>query len=384
MELRLVVEINEQQEEVLRLWSSTKMSTSEELATVVAAAFSEYAERHRRLGQDGILSESGKMRSPYAFGISNVTYGEIREEVVLEPVAGVALPIDRGEVLRIVQENEGGQCVDFNAFSMNDYKERLDVGRTRAWNGGIFVRRGAILYSNSPRDRAMFEILQMPDTCRAETTGARCNAALFERGFGLSWHTNCQDTLAECVGEFGLTPDDVHDSFNMWMNTEVDQDGQLIVGPNTGRKGDHVDLLAAMDTLSVPVICGSGDVMFTSNFALKNIRIQVFSASDSSLRRVEQIDKYFQQLGNVRSASDFRVAEIRAERQLRRDPDYVPHFRLHPLTSKKVVVELTDAKCELLTHMRADHHIPGSSDAEIVRACSLLAYLRRADASIRR
>src|SRR6476620_11223665 len=54
-------------------------------------------------------------------------YGEKRWEHRLEPVTGKAVPVMRGEVLRISQTS-GGTCADFNAFNLHDYKEFLDCG----------------------------------------------------------------------------------------------------------------------------------------------------------------------------------------------------------------------------------------------------------------
>ena len=48
----------------------------------------------------------------------------------------------------------------------------------------------------------------------------------------------------------------------------VDEDGHAFMTRQTTKKGDYVDLLALMDVLAVPNVCGA-DVMKTSNFALK-------------------------------------------------------------------------------------------------------------------
>ncbi len=81
-------------------------------------------------------------------------------------------------------------------------------------------------------------------------------------------HTNCHDIQAEAQREYGLTPDDVHDCFNLFMCTEVAIDGHAAMTRQNTKPGDHVDLLALMDVLAVPNVCGA-DVMRTSNFSLK-------------------------------------------------------------------------------------------------------------------
>ncbi len=53
---------------------------------------------------------------------------------VLEPGTGKAIELLAGQILRIEQV-EGGQCVDFNAFNLHDYKEFMHCGRTRTVHG---------------------------------------------------------------------------------------------------------------------------------------------------------------------------------------------------------------------------------------------------------
>jgi Uncharacterized conserved protein len=140
-----------------------------------------------------------------------ISYGKERFDLVLQPISGKAVPVYAGEVLRIIQV-EGEQCVDFNAFNLHDYKERMDVGCSRG-STGFRPKKGDILSSNPPRYRPMIGILEMSPTCQTDVLGRTCHATLFEMYFGLERHTNCQDTIAEAISEYGLTPDDVHDSF---------------------------------------------------------------------------------------------------------------------------------------------------------------------------
>jgi uncharacterized protein len=169
--------------------------------------------------------------------------GKRRLDLVLQPVTGKAVPVHKGEILRISQM-AGGQCVDFNCFNLDDHKEYMSVGHMR--RESFRVAPGRFIWSNPPRYRPMMKILSMPPTCVTDTLAARCSAAVFEAHYGIDDHPNCQDTLAESIGEYGLTPDDVHDSLNLWMNTEVDHIGYYTVW-NSGKAGDYIDLLAVMD-----------------------------------------------------------------------------------------------------------------------------------------
>ena len=69
----------------------------------------------------------------------------------------------------------------------------------------------------------------------------------------------------------------------------------------TTKTGDHVDLLALMDVLAVPNVCGA-DVMRTSNFALKPLKLTVFAATEADLARVPKTPV----LASQRTPKDFR------------------------------------------------------------------------------
>ena len=176
--------------------------------------------------------------------MTTATLGSCRLDLTLQPVSGKALPVHKGEVLRVTQV-EGEQCVDFNCFNLHDHKERMSVGHMRVQ--GFRVRQGHLVVSAPPRYRPMMAILHMAETCVTDLLGARCDATAGEREYGLLNRTNCQDTLAESIGEFGLSPDDVHDSFNMWMHTAWGESFRVL--RNIGPSGDYVDLRAETEAL---------------------------------------------------------------------------------------------------------------------------------------
>jgi len=302
------------------------------------------------------------------------SYGPKREDITLEPVSGKALPVYRAEVLRIIQV-EGEQCVDFNAFNLRDYKEYLGVSNTRSYHG-FRPKKGDIVWSVHSRNRPMYAILEMPETCVTDLLGGRCKAALhYGEGFTpdrYGTHTNCQDTLAASIGEYGLTPDDVHDSFNMWMNTEWDSTGQYWITQNTGRKGDYVDLLAIFDTLAVPIVCGSGDTGITSNYAFKPLQIQVFEKSDETERLVSFYEAKYGDL--QRRPEQFKVNGIKQERGLRRDPNYVPEFVNFPIKKRRIPVELTEEEYDALQQLKECGF--GNTDGEALRMAFFKWYHR--------
>ncbi len=283
------------------------------------------------------------------------------DEVVIQPGTGKAIELRRGQVLRIEQV-EGMQCSDFNCFNLHDYKEFFHTGRTRHMHG-LNPTVGDFLWSAPPRERPMAAIVA--DTCGTnDILYPRCSAFLYEYHYGLSPHTNCHDIQAEAQREYGLTPDDVHDSFNFFMNTGIDQNGRPYIAGNVAKKGDYVELLALFDLLAVPNVCGA-DVMATSSFELKPLRLAVYQGSDEELEEIER-NPLLRHFTNQRSPEQFRVKQIRSERELARDEGYQPDFTNVPLEVTEVEVELSDEDAALLDELVASG-VAGDDDGDALR-----------------
>lgn len=297
-----------------------------------------------------------------------IEYGRLRQEVLLQPVSGKAVPVYQGEVLRIIQES-GGTCVDFNCFNLHDYREHMSVGHMRTQ--GFRLTKGDYLISAPPRANLLMLILEMPDSCLTDLLGSRCSADLFEATFGFEHHTNCQDTLSECIREYGLTPDDTHDSFNIWMYSGWDDRGGWVIRRNLAKRGDSVDLLAAMDVLAVSAICGAGDISAVSNYFAKPIRLQVFGKSNASERIVKSRRKLFDCVHH-RTVEDYKLKEIRTQRELASDPNYVPAFIKFPLKTRGVQVRLSEKDLRDL-HRLKETGI-GADDEDAIRTAVMEWY----------
>ncbi|WP_428687619.1 DUF1989 domain-containing protein [Roseibium sp.] len=280
------------------------------------------------------------------------------DERILEPGTGKAFELRQGQILRIEQA-VGNQCVDFNCFNLHDYKEFMHCGRTRTVHG-FNPTEGNFLWSAPPRENAMLYILK--DTVkRNDVLFPRCSAFLYESAYGFDVHTNCHDIQAEAQREYGLTPDDVHDSFNFFMCTEVSMDGRATITRQDTRQGDHVDLLAMMDVLAIPNVCGA-DIMRTSNFALKPVRIRIFEATEEDLAAVPSVPR----MKSQRTPAQFRNAVIKATRELSADPDYVPAFANTPIVETEISLELSEAEWTAFEKL-ARRDLYGSDDGAAFR-----------------
>jgi hypothetical protein len=135
------------------------------------------------------------------------------------------------------------------------------------------------------------------------------------------------------------------------MRTTVTPDGRREFHWNRARKNDYVDLLAVIDTLSVPIICGI-DTIPLNNYGPGSIRLQVFEASPSTRELVEIIQKRFGRFRAQKTPKDFKKKEIRTQRELERDPNYVPDYWPKP-TETSIDVNLTEEVDQLMQSLLA-------------------------------
>jgi uncharacterized protein YcgI (DUF1989 family) len=301
-------------------------------------------------------------------------YGKSVLDLTMQPVSGKAVPLKAGQTLHITLV-EGPQCVDFNCFGLHDYREAMSVGHMR--RTGFRSHKGSIIWSKPPRYRPMMVFLEKPDTCTTDLLAARCHATQFEKERGYpGLHTNCQDTFAESIGEYGLCPDDVHDSLNMWMNTGWDDAGNFIpnVRRNTGRKGDTVVLLALMDVLAVPIVCGSGDVSNTSNFWFRPVGISVRDATGGTQAAVDKLLARHTGYINQRSPEQYRVQPRDTNRAPRLDRTYKPQFVNYPVQVRDVEVDLTSEDDHNLQRLMKMNQ--GDSREEAFRTAVMTWYTR--------
>lgn len=274
-----------------------------------------------------------------------VSYGKLREDIVLQPGSGKALPVYKGEVHRIVVE-ESGQCLDNLCYNLHDYREHMSTSLMR--RQGFHLKKGSFLVSASPRNRLMMQIIDKQDTNIVDVLLHRCNAASFEAGWGMPSHTNCQDMLAEAIGEYGLTPDDTHATLCPWTPTGWDDLGNVYYRRNIGvRKGDYVDMLALMDVLFVTCICGSNHLAPFGGYFQRPMRIQVFESSAETDGLVEEVFRRFPPMKTQQTPKDFRVKRGEdADYELKQVPGYEPKFNDFPIKIETLEIELTEENYE--------------------------------------
>ena len=188
----------------------------------------------------------------------------------VEPQTGLGLRLEAGQILRVI-DPMGKQVSDVVAFAAADKSEWLSSGRSLDYNNTVYLTTGHVLYSN--RSNPMFTILE-DRVGRHDFLLTPCSPETFEILYEghEGYHPSCFENLAKNLDRFGIAPDDIPTSFNVFMNVGILPSGELEIGPPLSGPGDFVDLRAEMDLVVGVTACSAEK---SNNHSLKPIDLEI-------------------------------------------------------------------------------------------------------------
>lgn len=188
----------------------------------------------------------------------------------LEPQTGVGFVLRTGQLLKII-DPRGEQVSDLTAFAHSDKSEWLSSGRTIDYANTIYLTTGHTLYSN--RSRPMFTIVE--DTVgRHDFLLTPCSRETFEILYDIrEYHPSCFENLYTNLAKFGITPDQIPTTLNIFMNVIVTASGELRIDPPPSRAGDYILLRAEMDLIVGVTACSAEK---SNNYSFKPIDVEIY------------------------------------------------------------------------------------------------------------
>lgn len=166
-----------------------------------------------------------------------------KQTYVIPAKTGYGLYVSKGSILRIT-DLEGQQVVDFVAFDTNDMNHRLDPGVTMDVLRTCRIKPGQNLYSN--RYEPLLKMIQ--DTVGVhDSFNSACRPEMYEVLYGKSNHASCYQNLNEALQPLGIQPPNQHYPFNLFMNTVINESGDISVLTPDSRAGDYVEMEALRD-----------------------------------------------------------------------------------------------------------------------------------------
>jgi len=188
----------------------------------------------------------------------------------LEPQTGVAFPLARGQVLRVV-DPQGEQVSDLVAFARDDRTEWLSGGRSIDYNNTIYLTTGHVLYSN--KSNPMLTIVE-DRVGKHDFLLTPCSQEMFRLLYQYEgYHPSCFGNLATNLVRFGIAGHQIPTTFNIFMNVDVAPSGELTIGPPLSRPGDFVDLRAEQDLVVGLTACSAEN---SNNGSFKPIDAAVY------------------------------------------------------------------------------------------------------------
>lgn len=179
----------------------------------------------------------------------------MQELNVINPRSGTSFILKKGERLKIV-DIKGEQVSDLICFNLADRKEYLSSGRTIDYAETIFLTTGHKFYSN--RSNVMFTIVE--DTVgRHDFLLTPCSSDTFRIIYGHeNPHRGCFGNLVEALSGYGIDPDDIPITFNVFMHVAVNgETGKVDVLPPTSKAGDFIVIEANMDLIVGLTACSA-------------------------------------------------------------------------------------------------------------------------------
>ena len=189
--------------------------------------------------------------------------------IEIPPRSGTGFLLGRGQTLTIV-DPQGEQVADLVAFSRADPREAISSGRTLDYAGKLIPTAGDAIYSN--RSRVLLRIV-------ADTVGRHdflltpCSADTFRIIYGdTEPHRGCFGNLLEALAPFGIEPDRIPVTFNVFMNVVIDTNGAMTVAAPLSRAGDRFSVQAEEDLIVGLTACSAPQ---SNNYAFKPIHYDI-------------------------------------------------------------------------------------------------------------
>ncbi len=185
---------------------------------------------------------------------------------IISPRSGTSFILKRGQRLKVI-DIKGEQVSDFLCFNLHDKSEYISSGRTIDYAETIFLTSGHLFYSN--RSNVMFRLVE--DTVgRHDFLLTPCSADTFRIIYGHTEpHQGCFGNLCNVLKEYGIEPDDIPVSFNIFMHVTVNSEsGKLDVLPPKSQAGDFVVIEAEMDLIVGLTACSAE---MSNNYSFKPI-----------------------------------------------------------------------------------------------------------------
>jgi uncharacterized protein YcgI (DUF1989 family) len=207
-------------------------------------------------------------------------------EHVIPPKLGFGLVVKKGQTLRIT-DLEGKQVVDMALFNADNPREKLSTSNSRT----RYVPKPGTEYV--PRDKLTEGDTLMSTLCRPmmtfvketpepkgvhDTHNRMCNRFLYE-SYGVGPRDGCHENISQAVAAYGLLPEDIPDTMDLFMNYHHDcARGRWVIGEPVSKPGDYVEFRAEMDCIVGLSNCPLDVLVPCNGYHCTPVKVEVYAA----------------------------------------------------------------------------------------------------------
>eukprot|EP00099_Drosophila_melanogaster_P023420 NP_651186.1 uncharacterized protein Dmel_CG10208 [Drosophila melanogaster] len=195
--------------------------------------------------------------------------GDLVETLIVPKREARTWTMQEGDLCRVTV-HEGSQVGDMNFWNLENTAERFYSGKTRQLHSShlrVYDRLWSCLPHLRPMATFVFDSLAAygideDGGALHDVIGTRCDDYTYKLITGKDRVGSCHSSLVKAVvEERGLTEQDVHDVWNIFMCTGFTRDThQYFCKASPARKGDFIEFVADMNLLVALSACPQGDV----------------------------------------------------------------------------------------------------------------------------
>jgi uncharacterized protein YcgI (DUF1989 family) len=174
------------------------------------------------------------------------------EKLQVPGYEGRGLAVNQRETVRIT-DVDGCQVGDLFAISQKDTNEYLCRAHSRSVNRRLFPKVGEQFVTN--RWRPILTFLHDTSPGIHDTLYKACDSGLYDLRAGAKGHPNCHDNFLKVVETLGLDFGFVPGPVNLFQNTPVGADGEILRGSAPTKAGDYVEVRAEMPIYLILTSC---------------------------------------------------------------------------------------------------------------------------------
>jgi uncharacterized protein YcgI (DUF1989 family) len=213
-------------------------------------------------------------------------------EQVIPPKKGLAIEVKTSQHWRVT-DLEGKQVVDMALFNLANPREKLSTSYSRTRYvpppGTPYIPRDKLLAGDTLMSticRPMAKIVEETPEIKGmhDTHNRMCNRFLYET-FGFGPLDGCHEIIAKAIAPYGLLPEDVPDTMDLFMNYYHDcQQHRWHIGEPCSKPGDYIQFEAMMDCLVAFSNCPLEQMTPCNGYHCTPVKISIFEPAEARVR----------------------------------------------------------------------------------------------------